>query len=109
MPATMDRCRSNSSRRQGSIGGGLFAGRALIEPLLREQCRHVVDVQAVAHAGDGIVSEECGWILADEGLDVPVAVVVTGSRVPKDAEAQTTLPPSSFTILSPFFASRPFR
>jgi hypothetical protein len=49
-----------------------FSGWSLIETLLGQDCRKVVDVQAVTHTGDfiGLLNHR----------DVPIAVVIAGSR-----------------------------
>src|SRR4051812_9849112 len=70
------------------VSRGSFARRSLVEALLREQGRKVFKVQAVTNAGDGmgVLWRRRGLVLADDGHDVPVAIIVARRRVAENAK-----------------------
>ena len=78
-----------------TLGSGmlfLHSCGALVKPLLGEDGREIIDMQAIAETGDSFK-----WNL----FKVSIAVVVSGDGTMQDAKR-------NWTILSPFFASRPF-
>ncbi|WP_395734132.1 hypothetical protein [Prosthecobacter sp.] len=56
-----------------------LAFRPLIEALFRQDCGEVVDVQAVSHA--------CARYTGKDWSDLPVAVIIAGDGIVKNADS----------------------